>query len=269
MCCREASGDDFRKVAEDLKRIGQIEMTHETARQIVEREGYQAIKAQQAGILGLVPDCRGLLEGAWGSDHGHHTGADGVKVPLVTEGEKAKRRALRRKAGPKARRRRKRMRKGSDQAYKEFKILAYYDPGNNHQYAVGTSGDHNALGRLMRRESAKVGSGPRGDVKYSVSDGAPWIVGQYRRRLPMLEANVLDYYHLREHVIATSHVCWGEGTAQAKQWQEEMMYVALSEGPVRWKSWGIFGARRGRQLSAGLSRIAELCGTAHGDAGLS
>jgi len=231
MCCREASGEDFRKVAEDLKRVGQIEMTHETARQIVEREGYQALKAQQAGILGpdwTAADC-------WKVPGGPTTvitGADGVKVPLVTQAEKAKRRALRRKAGPKARRRRKRMRKGSDQAYKEFKILAYYDPGNKHQYAVGTSGDHNALGRLMRREGAKVGL-DRADVRYSVSDGAPWIVGQYRRRLPMLEANVLDYYHLREHVIATSHVCWGEGTAQAKQWQEGMMEVALEEGPVR------------------------------------
>lgn len=61
------------------------------------------------------------------------TGADGVKVPLVTEAEKAQRRANRRKRGPKARRRRKRMPRGSDQPYKKFKRVAFYDPSKEHQ----------------------------------------------------------------------------------------------------------------------------------------
>lgn len=231
MCCREASGDSFGKAAEDLKRVGQVYLTHETVRQIVEREGYQAAMAQQEGRLGpgwTAADCWEVR----GGPTTVITGADGVKVPLVTEVEKAKRRRLRRKPGPRARRRRKRIRKGSDQGYKEFKIVAYYDARNKHQYAVGTSGDHNALGRLMRREGAKVHI-DRADVKYSVSDGAPWIVGQYRTRLPMLDANVLDYYHLRGHVIATSYICCGEGTPQAKEWQDAMISVAMEEGPVR------------------------------------
>lgn len=231
MCCREASGDDFRKAAEDLRRVGQIGLTHETVRQVVEREGNRALRAQQGGSLGpgwTAEDCRKVS----GGPTTVITGADGVKVPLVTEAEKAKRRGLRRKAGPRARRRRKRMRKGSDQAYKEFKIVAFYDPGNDHQYAVGTSGDHNVLGRLMRREGAKLKL-DHADVKYSVSDGAPWILGQYRTRLPMLEANVLDYYHLREHVIATSYVVSGEGTVEAKEWQDGMMGVVVEEGPLR------------------------------------
>jgi hypothetical protein len=153
-------------------------------------------------------------------------------VPLVTEAEKAKRRALRRKAGPRARRRRQRIARGSDQPYKEFKIVTFYDPSKEHQYVVGTSGDHRVLGRLMRREASKLKI-DQADTKYSVTDGADWIRRQYQIQLPMLEANVLDYYHLREHVIATSYRVYGEATPAAQTWRESMMRVALEQGPVR------------------------------------
>jgi len=54
------------------------------------------------------------------------TGADGVKAPLVTEQEKAKRRKRRR--GTRRRQAsRTRIRRGSDERYKEFKILTFYD----------------------------------------------------------------------------------------------------------------------------------------------
>jgi len=231
MCCREASGDDFRKAAEDIRRVGQIDLTHETVRQIVEREGLVALGAWQAGEFGpgwSAADCASVP----GGPTTIITGADGVKVPLVTEAEKAKRRAARRKPGPRPKCRRKAICKGSDQGYKEFKILAFYDPSHSHQYAVGTSGDHDALGRLMRREGGKIQL-DKAQVKYSVSDGAPWILKQYQTRLPMLDANVLDYYHLREHAIATSYVVFGEGSEQALEWREEMMGVVIKEGPVR------------------------------------
>ena len=231
MCCREAAGSSFRQAAEDLKRVGQIEVTHETMRQVVEREAWQAATAQQAGDFRAgwtEEDCRRVP----GGPSCIITGADGVKVPLVTEAEKAKRKALRRKPGPKARGRRARLCRGSDQAYKEFKIVAFYDPSHGHQYAVGTSGDHKVLGRLMRREAGKLKL-DKADEKYSVSDGADWISRQYQTQLPMLSANVLDYYHLRGHVIATSYTVYGEGTTEACAWREGMMGVVIEEGPVR------------------------------------
>ena len=58
---------------------------------------------------------------------------------------------------------------------------------------------------------------------YAVTDGAEWIARQYRRQLPMLDEHILDYYHLREHVIQTSHVLYGEGTRQAEDWREKSM----------------------------------------------
>lgn len=230
MCCREASGSSFRQAADDLRRVGQISVTHEMLRTIVEIEGRQAVDAQHGGRLRpgwTAADCPNVD----GVGTCVITGADGVKVPLVTEGEKAKRRALRRRRGPKARRRRRRMRRGSDQPYKEFKLVAFYDPSKRRQYAAGTSGNHEVLGRLMRRVSGWIDLGSA-DVSYSVTDGADWIRRQYNQRLPMLAANVLDYYHLREHVIGASYRVFGEGTPEATAWREEMMSVVLASGPL-------------------------------------
>lgn len=231
LCCREAASGSFRTAAEDLQRVGQIPISHEMLRQVVEAQGRLATRQQQSG----------QIDPGWTADDcvtGPNeltcliTGADGVKVPLVTELEKAKRRLLRKKRGPQARRRRQKIAKGADQPYKEFKIVAFYDPTHEHQYALGTSGNHEALGKLMRREAGKLKLGDARQ-KYSVTDGADWIRRQYQVQLPMLDANVLDYYHLREHVIAAAKQVFGEATPEAQRWREEMMGVAIEQGPVR------------------------------------
>ena len=65
----------------------------------------------------------------------------------------------------------------------------------------------------MRREAGKLRIA-RAQRKYSVTDGAEWIAKQYATQLPMLDENILDYYHLRDHVIAAGQVLYGEGTPQ-------------------------------------------------------
>jgi hypothetical protein len=230
LCCREASSSSFRQAAEDLGRVGQIRLSPETLRGVVEAEGGRVLAQQQQGSLGPEWTAEdSVVDG--GERTCVITGADGVKVPLVTETEKSQRRRLRRRRGPRARRRRRRMARGSDQPYKEFKIVAFYDGAKQRQHAVGTSGDHRVLGKLMRREARKLRL-DLADCAYSVTDGAPWILRQYRQQLPMLEANILDYYHLREHVIAASHRVFGEGAGEATAWRKEMMGVVLAEGPL-------------------------------------
>lgn len=230
LCCREASSGSFRRAADDLARVGQIALTHETLRRIVEGQGIRAAQAQRCGQLKpdwSSADCR--VEGR--ATTCLITGADGVKIPLVTEAEKTKRRSLRRRGGRRGLRRRGRIRRGSDQAYKEFKIVAFYDPSKLHQYAAGISGDHQALGALMRRVAGWLKL-DEAETAYSVSDGAEWIRRQYNQRLPMLEANVLDYYHLRDHVIGASHQVFGQDTPEAVAWREAMMGVVLTEGAL-------------------------------------
>jgi hypothetical protein len=229
MCCREALHCSFDVAAENLQRTAQLSLSGSTIRQVVENQGRAVLTAQGTGALRpgfTAPDC---------TDQTMITGADGVMVPLVTEQQKRRRRATeaakRKEQGRKSTARPGRPRTGSDGDYKEFKIVSFYDPDKSHCHVVGTSGNHEALGRLMRRQAGRLRVG-EAKVKYAVSDGAPWIANQYGRNLPMLDEHILDYYHLREHVIAASHVLYEEGSRKARDWTEEMMGVVWDQGSL-------------------------------------
>ena len=112
LACRlHQASRSFAKAAENLARAAQVAMSDERLRQVVEAEGQAVLAAQQSGALTIswsAADCP--LPDA----HGHATdqtrsylGADGGKVPLVTEAEKQTRRAKikqkRRRRGKKCR----------------------------------------------------------------------------------------------------------------------------------------------------------------------
>lgn len=229
LCCREAADSDFRTAAEDLAWVGQIHLSPETVRQIVEAEGRRVVGQQQTGALGptwTAADCRSRAT----EPTCLITGMDGVMVPLVTEAEKHKRRkgrARRRKGQP----RRRRMARGSDLPYKEFKLAAFYDPAKEHQYAFGTRGNHEKLGRLLRQKATQLRL-DQAERAYSVSDGAAWIRRQYRIQLPMLQANILDYYHLRDTVRKASQAVYGLDSPAGRRWREEICGCLWEKGPA-------------------------------------
>jgi hypothetical protein len=161
-------------------------------------------------------------------------GSDGVLVPLVSAQEKRKRRQNARRGRKRCRRRGGRSRRGrwgrgSPVAWKEFKIGCFYDQERTHTYAFGTSGDSDALGRLWRREAAKVDLNAAAE-RVAVADGAEWIDTQLRTRLPMVQTRILDYYHLMEHVGTAAKVCFGEGTAAGAAWRERLAAAVCEEG---------------------------------------
>jgi hypothetical protein len=229
MACRLSLNAAFVPGSEHLARTAQLRISHSAIRDIVLREG-----ARVHGAIG-----RGLYRPDWTAqdctDQTLITGADGVMVPRVTQQQKQKRRATqaqkRKGEARKSTASGGRPRTGSDGPYKEFKIVSFYDPDKAHLYAVGTSGDHAALGRLMRREASKLQI-DQARHKYSVTDGAEWIARQYATQLPMLEENILDYYHLREHVTLAGQALYGEGTAAAQAWREEMMGYVWTQGSL-------------------------------------
>ena len=230
MACRLSLNQAFVPASETLARTAQLCISHSALRDLVEREGRRAEQSIRRGQYG--PD--------WTSEDCTEqtliTGADGVMVPMVTEEQKRKRRATevlkRQRQGRKSSDgRRGRAKSGSDGPYKEFKIVSFYDPDKSHKYAVGTSGNHEALGRRMRREAVKLRI-RRARRKYSVADGAEWIAKQYRVQLPMLDENILDYYHLRDNVIAAGRVLYGEGTAKSRAWREDMMGLVWDQGSL-------------------------------------
>ena len=229
MACRLSLNVAFVPASENLARTAQLCISHSALRDLVEREGRrveQAIGDRQYGPGWTAVDC---------TNQTVITGADGVMVPLVTDEQKCKRRASetvkRQREDRQSTGKPGRPKSGSDGPYKEFKIISFYDPDKSHKYAVGTSGDHDALGRRMRREALKLRIG-QARRKYSVTDGAEWIARQYHIQLPMLEVNILDYYHLRDHVIAAGQARYGEGSPKAQAWREEVMGTVWNQGSL-------------------------------------
>lgn len=244
LCCRATvTGPSFAKSAANLERLGQIRVSAERLRQIVEHEGQRTVQARDKAWVGPTweaSDCQVTPDGVTRV----MVGSDGVMVPVITAAEKQKRRERHRVGGPKRRRgsqavtrrakrarRQRRRHRGSDNGYKEFKIVTFYDQGHERQYAAATAGDHEALGRLMRREAGKIKL-DQADEKLSVSDGAGWIRKQLQTRLPMLDAMILDYYHLAEHVAKAARVCFGDGSERALAWRKEVLGSVWEEGPA-------------------------------------
>lgn len=229
MCCREALHCSFEVAADNLHRTAQLSISGSTVRGTVEHQGRAVLTAQEKGSL------RPAFTAAECTAQTLISGTDGVQVPMVTEQQKQKRRetelAKRMEQGRSSTASVGRPPQGSDGPYKEFKLVAFYDPDKSHCHVVATSGDCEAAGHLMRREARRLRLS-QAKVKYAVSDGAEWIAHQYRRQLPMLDEHILDYYHLREHVVLASHVLYGEGTAQATHWREEMMGQVWEHGSL-------------------------------------
>ena len=228
MACRACIREAFAPASEFLARTAQVTISSSAMQELVERQGRQAYEAIAQGQYGpdwTVENCK---------DNTLVTGADGVLVPLVTEAQKKKRRVTeaqnRQKKGRPSTAKIGRPKSGSDGPYKEFKIVSFYDNDKEHSYAVGTSGDCDALGRLMRREACKL-KFDQAKHLYAVTDGAEWIARQYAKQLP-LELHVLDYYHLRTHVIIAAQALYGEGTKQSVEWREDMMGYAWNQGSL-------------------------------------
>jgi hypothetical protein len=235
LCCRVGTtGVSFAKAVENLSRLGNIRIGREWLRQIVQSEGRAVVASREDGSLG--PDWQ--AQDCVVSDGGPSrvmVGSDGVMVTVITEAEKQKRREnlARKRAGKRMRRRKtgRRRQRGSDQSYKEFKIGTFYDESRQRQYAFGTSGNHEVLGRMLRREAGKLKLS-QAQEKISVSDGAKWIRHQLEVQLPMLEAMILDFYHFAEHVAGAGRICFGEGTKATVSWTQDMLEAARTQGPA-------------------------------------
>jgi len=229
MCCTVAiTQQGFAKASEHLKELAQISISHERLRQIVESEGQLVLDVQQKGLLSAgfdIEQCRTSQNGI----KRVYVGTDGVKVPMVRQLEKDKRRKNRRSRRGGGKRRR--MHVGADNAYKEFKIAIIYDESNEHRQVIATSGNHEALGRLLRRQAGRLRIGDA-DEKLSVTDGADWIAKQLECKLPMLDSRILDFYHLSEHIWLAANICFGQGSEQAGKFASDILHVAKHDGPT-------------------------------------
>ena len=230
LCCRlNAGARSFEKAAENLDRAAQIKMSDELLRQVIEAEGKQVLALTQEGKIDPGWRARDAVSPEGPSRV--YLGVDGVMIPAVTDAEKQKRRQQVREKRQRRGRKCKPLpavKKGADQGFKEFKIVTYYDQELTRRLVSVTRGDHEAAGRLMRRDANRLqlweAQERIGDV-----DGAVWIRNQSVKRRLGLTALGLDFYHLGEHVHQTGRAICGQG-AEEESWAGQLLHTVKHEG---------------------------------------
>ena len=227
MCCRVAiSQQGFGKGAEHLYNLAGIKISPERLRVISESEGQRVLSLQSKGYIEPDLNAQNSKVTPDGPSRAY-TGVDGVMVPMITQEEKQKRR---KKRGPKPKgSRRRRMHKGADNSYKEFKIATFYDESNEHRHVVSTAGDHKVLGKLVRRQAGSLKLNEF-DEKVAIADGAGWIHRQLQVNVPVLDAFILDFYHFSEHVWEAANQCFGVKSDDGKKFAEDLLHIARHEG---------------------------------------
>ena len=173
MACRvNQNASSFLTAAEMLARAVHLDLSKESLRQLVEGEGRAVQQAMQQAELTpawSATECQ--------TEQGTtrvYAGCDGVKVPLVTNAEKQKRRtkvkAKRRRCGRKCQPL-PRAKTGADNAYKEFKVGYLYSETKEQRYVGVTAGNHEAAGRMLRRMSDQIEL-PAAEERVGLIDGA-------------------------------------------------------------------------------------------------
>ncbi len=230
MACRlNQDASSFQKAADNLHRTAHLEISRESLRQLVEKEGKAVLRQMQRAELS--PD--------WSSEDCQteqgvtrvYIGCDGVKVPLVTDDEKKKRRkhirAKRRRRGRKCQPL-PRAKVGADCAYKDFKVAYLYAEDKKHRYVGVTAGNHEAAGRLLRRMSDQVQL-PRSDERIALIDGAPWIRNQIEFH-GLTQDIGLDFYHLQENAQKARRLLFGEESEEGQRWVSGLMHTFKHDG---------------------------------------
>ena len=235
MACRvNLSATSFLRAAAALQRTAQVKLSGERLRQVVEAAGRGILKAQQNDAISVTwhaEDCV-VAEGEKGENTRVYTGCDGVMVPIVTDAEKVKRRdkvkAKRRLCGKKCKPLPPRKR-GSDLAWKEFKVAFFYSEDAKRQHVAFTHGNHQTAGKLLRREADRLRF-QKADERVGLVDGAVWIREQMQLHFAELNALGLDFYHLSENVHRARRKVFGEESPEGKAWADELMHVFKHEG---------------------------------------
>lgn len=242
MCCRLGiDSKSFARAAENLRELAAIHISEELLRRVVQSEGKLVLTASREEQLELdwsAAQCK--VKTPQGQELSRvYASADGVMVPVTTAAEKHKRRATvqrqrreRRCRGGVRRGRLPAVRKGSDQRYKQFFVTEFYSQDHARKLVGVTQGNHRKLGRLLRREAARVRLAAA-QQRHGLVDGAVCL-RRHMEGLGLTDVG-LDFYHGIEHVKTASKEVLGSDASgkalpAAQQWSEQTVHTLRHEG---------------------------------------
>ena len=220
---------DFKQAAEDLYTVARIRVSPERLRQIVETEGRRVIEARWTGAL----------DPGWSASQADrvYAGVDGVMVRGVTATEKKKRRRQhetrreeRDQAGIGNTKPLPSLSSGTTDAFKEMKIGLFYDQSKTQVFTFATQENHMGFGRLMEKHADQLALAEASTL-VSITDGAPWIRNRILEHLPYIDAMLLDFYHLSEHIWDTAKCCLGDSD-ETRKWAEDQLHEIKHVGPA-------------------------------------
>lgn len=233
LCCLMGIGQDFAQAAEDLMPVAGLKLSKERLRQIVEQTARHARQTRDSGKL--APSWKAHQAKTKQGPTRVYAGIDGVMVPTVTQKEKDKRRKKhlarrkqREKTGVGNTKPMPPKRPGSDQRYKEMKIGIFYDQDKSRRHSFVSEKDGRAFGKLLGTHAALIQL-EAADCSLSLTDGAKWIWRAIIAWLVCLNAVLLDFYHLAQHVHEAARCCLGE-TEVARAWAASRLKDAKQGG---------------------------------------
>jgi hypothetical protein len=263
LACRlNQCSSSFAKTAENLQRAAHLSLSDERVRQVVEAEGKAVLRALESGALRPTWTAEQCCIN--GGKTRVYVGCDGVKIPVITEAEKQKRRQ---KVRQKRRRRCGRNAKplsrakvGADNSYKELRLAVFYDEAKEHCHVAVTRKNHEVAGRLLAREAGRLGL-HRANEKIANVDGALWIRNQLDFH-GLVDRVGLDFYHLSENVHKARRAVFGDEDSDGQRWAGQLMHRFKHQGyAAAWQQltqWRV-GLRRTKRKAADtlLHYVAE------------
>jgi len=253
-CLVNLHASSFAYTADCLLHTAHLRVSRELLRQCIEAQGQAVISAQQQ-----------MLPSAWNVQDCHvdaqttrlYVGCDGVKVPMVSDAEKRKRRAQvtrnrrkRKNNKPLSRRSR-----GTDQPYKEFKIVIHYDEPVQHSHASVTRHNHRGAQMLMSRDARKLGL-HKATQKIGNVDGADWIRARMQDARLNLDVIGLDFYHLSQHVHQARRQLFGDQNPDGLDWAGQILHSVKHEGYQA--MWDQLQRERVKRRRAGRKALDQL-----------
>ncbi len=238
LCCRlNATGKSFRRTVEQLKHAAQLSVGQTLLREVVEAEGKRVLAAKESGTLAprwQAKDC--LVKTPEGKEVSRvYLGIDGFMAPTITDQEKRNRRQkvvaarAKRAADKPTLPPLKRRKKGTDQRYKEFKLVQFHDENMEHRLVSVTRKPCAEAGRIMRRDAKQIGF-EKADERIANIDGGPWILNLLMNWAVVLSAWCLDFWHLGQHVNQAKDATFGPESEAGKQWATKAMHQVKHAG---------------------------------------
>jgi hypothetical protein len=238
LCCRlNATGKSFRRTVEQLKHAAQLSVGETLLREVVEAEGKRVLAAKESGTLAprwQAKDC--LVKTPEGKEVSRvYLGIDGFMAPTITDQEKRNRRQkvvaarAKRAADKPTLPPLKRRRNGTDQRYKEFKLVQFHDENMEHRLVSVTRKPCAEAGRIMRRDAKQIGF-EKADERIANIDGGPWILNLLMNWAVVLSAWCLDFWHLGQHVNQAKDATFGPESEAGTQWATKAMHQVKHAG---------------------------------------